>query len=314
VHHSDPDLAVLTVIFGSALIVTAAVLVLVIRWRQRIYTGPLQQRWHDARRGLTTAQRRQLWWANMRHRPVSQPELGPAQLAYTRYAADTFHRAPMTRHRWIRIVVPASAFAAAAFQLVPALLSPQARTFHLAEGGLFLCCGLLWSYLVIRGLRRAEQKVNTLQQQLQHRYEPRQDVALPPPRHTNRPPHSAAMSTRARHTRRRGTPCPPVPLPHLHKPIPASTAIISRDRPERVGKLPSPPPRRTPAPACDHAAPPAPTLPPRLSAPRPLRRRNRPAFPPHLERHQHRLSRRPPLLFSPKVTTIPSSPISVYRH
>ncbi len=86
---SGPDLAVLVVIFGYVLVVTVAVLVVAIRSRQRIFTGPLQQRWHDARRALTCAQRRQLWSANLRHRPVCRPELGPAQLAYTRYAADT---------------------------------------------------------------------------------------------------------------------------------------------------------------------------------------------------------------------------------
>ena len=214
-HHSYPDLAVLVIIFGSALVGTAAALVVTIRWRQRIYTGPLQQRWHDARRGLTTSQRRQLWWANMRHRPVGRPELGPAQLAYTRYAADTFHRAPMTRHRWIRIVIPMSAFAAAVLQLVPALLSPQGRAFHLAAGGLCLFSGLLLSYLMVRGIRRAKQKVNTLQQQLQYRYEPRQDVALPTPQHTNRPPHSAVMSTQARHRATTAHPCLPRPTASL---------------------------------------------------------------------------------------------------
>lgn len=86
----------------------------------------------------------------------------------------------MTRHRWIRIAVPALEFAAAACQLVPALLSPQERAFHLFSGGLFLGLAAGYSYLVTRGLPRSAQKLSHLQQQLQHRYEPQQDIALPP--------------------------------------------------------------------------------------------------------------------------------------
>jgi hypothetical protein len=176
VHHSHPDLAVFFIVFGSVLIFLALVVAVAVRRRLRIYAGPLQEQWHEARRGLTVRQRRQVWWANMHHRPVGRPELGRAQLAYTRYAADAYHRAPMVRHRWIRITVPAVEFVGAAFQLVAALLSSQGRALHLITGGFFLLTAVIWCYLSVRGLSKAEQKVNHLQQQLQHRYGPREDA------------------------------------------------------------------------------------------------------------------------------------------
>lgn len=176
-HHSHPDLTVFLIVFGSVLVLFVVVVVVAVRWQVRRNAGPLQDRWFEARRGLTTRQRGQVRWANMRHRPVGRPELGPAQLAYTQYAAEAYQRAPMVRNRWIRIVVPAMEFAAAAFQLVAALLSPQGRTSHLIAGGLYLATAIIWCYLGVRGLSRAQQKLNRLQQQLQHQYGPQENTA-----------------------------------------------------------------------------------------------------------------------------------------
>ncbi len=174
-HHSHPDLAV--IIFGSVLVVMVVAVAVAVRWQGRRNAGPLQERWYAARHGLTVRQRRQVWWANARHRPVGRPELGPAQLAYTRYVAEAYRRAPMVRHRWIRITVPAMEFAAAVFQLVPALLSPQVRVLHLITGGFFLWTAVIWCYLSVRGLAKAEQRLDNLQRQLQHRYGLREDPA-----------------------------------------------------------------------------------------------------------------------------------------
>jgi hypothetical protein len=176
VHHSHPDLAVFFIVVGSVLVLFVVVVAGAVRWQVRRNAGPLQDRWYAARRGLTIGQRWQVRWANMRHRPVGRPELGPAQLACTRYAAEAFDRAPMVRNRWIRIMVPALEFAAAAFQLVPALTSPQGRVSHLIAGSVYLATGVIWCYLSVHGLSRARQKLTRLQQQLQHQYGPREDA------------------------------------------------------------------------------------------------------------------------------------------
>ncbi len=176
-HHSHPDLAVFLIIFGSVLALAVAAVVVAVRWQVRRNAGSLQDQWYAARRGLTVRQRRQLWWANVRHRPVGRPELGPAQLAYTRYVAEAYRRAPMVRYRWIRITVPAMELAAAAFQLVPALLSPQSRVLHLVTGGFLLWAAVIWGYLSVRGLAKAEKRLDHLQRQLQLRYGPREDPA-----------------------------------------------------------------------------------------------------------------------------------------
>ena len=132
--------------------------------------GPLQEQWHEARRGLTSAQRRELWWANVHHRPVGRPDLAPAQLAFARYAVDSYRRTPMVRHRWIRIAVPALYLVGAAFQLIPALFSPHVHIVNLIAGGIFLVLAATWSYVVVRGLRKAERRLTDLQQQLHRQH------------------------------------------------------------------------------------------------------------------------------------------------
>ncbi len=61
-------------------------------------------------------------------------------------------------------------FAEAAFQLIPALSSPHPRAASLIAGGGFLVAAVSYCYLALHGLRKAQRRVNDLQQQLQDRY------------------------------------------------------------------------------------------------------------------------------------------------
>jgi len=63
-----------------------------------------------------------------------------------------------------------------AFELAAALASPRGRVSHLIAGGLYLATAIIWCYLSMHGLSRARQKLNRLQQQLQHQYGPREDA------------------------------------------------------------------------------------------------------------------------------------------
>jgi hypothetical protein len=168
VHHSGP--AEFLTAAGVGLVLIVVLLVIAVLVRSRMNAGPLQERWHEIRRGLTFGQRRELYWANMRHRLVRQPGLGTAQLAYTRYAADAFRRAPMTRHRGIRIGLPVLYLVVAASQLAPALTSPRSHPLSLIAAGFSLTSVVLLTYTAIRGLGRAERKISNLQHQLEIRY------------------------------------------------------------------------------------------------------------------------------------------------
>ncbi len=175
-HHSHHGMPAFFIFAGVALVFVVVVAALTVLIQRRMYAGPLQDRWFDARRGLTFQQRRELWWANAHHRLVGRPELGPAQLARTRYVADSYRRAPVSRHRWIRVVVPMFFLAEAAFQLIPALSSPHPHVASLIAGGGSLVAAVSYCYLALRGLRKGERKVNDLQQQLQDRYGWREGV------------------------------------------------------------------------------------------------------------------------------------------
>lgn len=75
VHHSHFDLAVFLIVFGSGTVVFAVLIVVAVRWQLHRNAGSLQDQWYRARRGLTVAQRRRIWWANM-HRPSGSRNWG----------------------------------------------------------------------------------------------------------------------------------------------------------------------------------------------------------------------------------------------
>lgn len=177
-HHSHPNLAVFFIVFGGTLVLMVVVMAFARRWQQHRNAGPLQEQWYEARGALASQQRRELWRANARRRLVKRPELAPAQLAWARYTAESFRRAPIVRRRWLRIMFPVVYLALAAMQLGLAYSGPHVDVFSLISAACFLELALFFTYLARHGLRKAERRIDNLRQQLQYRFGQREDAVL----------------------------------------------------------------------------------------------------------------------------------------
>ena len=169
-HHTHPGVTVVILIFVAAFAVIGLLVWLAFRWRQRLYTGPLRDQWNQERQDLSRRQRFRLWRANIRQRPVDQPELAAAQFAFTRYAEDTFRRSPMVRRRWVRILLPCIYLACAAVQVAIAFGQSRVQVVNLIVGVFFVATAVLWGYVALWGLNRSRRKLVRLREQLQRRY------------------------------------------------------------------------------------------------------------------------------------------------
>lgn len=178
VHHSHSSLAVFFTAAGVAVVFTALMATLAVLVQRSRNAGPLQEQWLKARGNLTFRQRRELWRANVRGRLVKRADLAPAQFAWTRYAAESLRRAPITRHRWLRITFPVAYLALTASQLAQAFSGPHIHIVNLIGAAGFLDAGAVFTYMGLRGTRRAGKKIDHLQQQLRYRFGQYDDAVL----------------------------------------------------------------------------------------------------------------------------------------
>ena len=172
-HHQHAGVVILVLAaVGCTAVIGAIAVPIGLRMRRRIFAGAARDQWIEARRGLSSRERRRVQWASMRRRPVSAARLAPAQLAYISYARYTAERTPWKTSRWLRAVFPVLLGLLAAGMAIEGIQDSQARIFHFALAAGYAGLAVLWVPVISRAINRQPARLERLRTQINDHYGP----------------------------------------------------------------------------------------------------------------------------------------------